>query len=71
MVGRSYKEGKTFDLFLKELEEGSGTRYSPALVGLFSVPEVKNDLSALLVTCRDENYRNAFRLLQEMERHGE
>ena len=71
VVGRSYKEGKTFDLFLKELEEGSGTRYSPALVGLFSVPEVKNDLSALLVTCRDENYRNAFRLLQEMERHGE
>ena len=67
-VGRSYKDGKTLDDFLEELRAGSGTRYAPYLVELLSVPEVKEDLDRLLVTCRDENYRKAFHLLEELER---
>lgn len=65
-VGRNYKEGKTFEQYLGELEEGKGTRYAPYLVDLLQNPNVKSDIENLLNTARDDNYRKTYMLLKQL-----
>ena len=63
-VGRSYSSGKTFGDFVKEVEEGSGTRYAPFLTELFAHSEVKSDIEYLLREGREKLYRETFYLLK-------
>ena len=67
-VGRSYKEGKPLETILEELRAGSGTLYAPYVVELFEDPEVVEDVSAILQTGREENYRKAYAALKELSR---
>ena len=70
-VGRSYSKGKTIEEFAKEIEEGAGTRYAPWLVELVRDEKVLSDLRFILTKGREENYRNAYILLKEVnEREG-
>ncbi|MBR5968876.1 MAG: HD domain-containing protein [Lachnospiraceae bacterium] len=62
-VGRSYKAGKTLAEFAQELKEGAGTRYAPYLVPLFEDEAVLAKLQRILTEGRDENYREAYRIL--------
>ena len=66
-IGRSYKEGKNFDSFLKELHEGSGTRYAPFLERLLQEPAVRKDIETELTAGREDNYRKAFHTLKADE----
>ena len=70
-IGRSYNEGKTLADFIKELKEGSGTRYAPYLPGLFRKKEVQEDLTYLLTEGRQMNYRDTFLLLREVQEMAE
>lgn len=64
-VGRSYKTGKTLEDFIGEVQEGAGTRYAPYMAELLLIPEVQSDLRKVLKGGRDENYRKAYRMLEE------
>ena len=66
-VGRSYNRGKTFDDYYTELKEGSGTRYAPWLVTLFSRPGVREDIDFLLTEGRDQNYHDTYLLLKSVQ----
>ena len=66
-VGRSYKEGKTFDHFLSEVHAGNGTRYAPYMAELLADMDVRADMEMLLAKGRDENYREAYRLLSRYQ----
>ena len=66
-IGRSYKEGKSFDSFMEELREGSGTRYAPFLERLLKEPAVRKDIETELTTGREDNYRKAFHILKADE----
>ena len=70
-IGRSYNRGKTLEDFQKELEEGSGTRYAPFLPGLFQKPEVREDLEYLLTEGRQNNYKNTYLLLRDVQEMAE
>ncbi|MBQ6733341.1 MAG: HD domain-containing protein [Lachnospiraceae bacterium] len=63
-VGRSYKTGKTLEDYIGELREGRGTRYAPYVVDLFEDEAVQADLTRILTEGRDENYREAYRILK-------
>ena len=67
VVGRSYKDGKTLDQFLEELNEGSGTRYAPYLSDLFTEPAFRAEIEYLITKGRAENYRKAYFLLKKNE----
>ena len=69
-VGRSYNHGKTMEDYLKELEEGAGTRYAPWLPELFHNPETNADVRYLLSDGRAKLYRDTFRILSEMNAKG-
>ena len=62
-VGRSYKRAITYDDYLREVHEGSGTRYAPYLAGVLSNPDVRRDMEHILSQGRDENYRKAYHIL--------
>ncbi len=70
-VGRSYNTGKTFDDYLAELTEGSGTRYAPYLAELFSLPEVREDIEYLLKDGRSANYLEIYMLLDGVQTREE
>ena len=70
-VGRSYNHGKTVDDFLRELAEGSGTRYAPYLLELFGKEEVKEDIDYLLTSGRQNNYRNTYLVLKKVQEDAE
>ncbi len=70
-IGRSYNRGKTLEDFQKELEEGSGTRYAPYLSKLFQKPEVQEDLQYLLSEGRQNNYKNTYLLLRDVQEMAE
>lgn len=70
-IGRSYNEGKSLDDFLKELIEGSGTRYAPYLPGLIQKKETWEDLNYLLTEGRQMNYKETFLLLREVQEMAE
>ena len=65
-IGRSYSQGKTFDMYRKEVEEGAGTYYAPFLPELFSREECREDISYLLGQGRERMYRETYRLLKRM-----
>lgn len=63
-IGRSYKPGKTLDSFLEEVRADNGSRFAPYLAELVEEPDVRADLESILSYGRDENYRNAYRLMK-------
>ncbi len=65
-IGRSYNRGKTIDDFVEELKEGTGTRYAPWLIELFSKEMVRADLEYLLTEGREQNYRGTYDLLKSV-----
>ncbi len=65
-IGRSYKQGKTLDEFIRELEEGSGTRYAPFLLELFRDEDVYEELNFILIIGRDEKYRHTYKTLSSL-----
>lgn len=65
-VGRNYKEGKTLDEYITEIEHDSGTRYAPYVVSMLRDKEVYDELKELLEKDRDENYRKTYDLLKEL-----
>lgn len=67
-VGRSYRKGKTFEDFQKELSEEAGTRYAPWLPELFADPLTNADVRYLLEEGRKMLYRETFHLLKEITR---
>ena len=66
-VGRSYNKGKTLDDYIKEVREGSGTRYAPWLLELFDREDVCAELKKLLTEGREETYRDTYRLLKKVK----
>ena len=64
-VGRSYKRGKSLKQALKEIREGSGTRYAPWLAELLDQEAVLQEIKTILTNGREDNYRNAFHILNE------
>lgn len=64
VVGRSYKEGKSFAEFLQEAREEKGKRFAPYLVDLLEDEAVQKDIESILLAGRDENYRNAYRIMK-------
>jgi HD-GYP domain-containing protein (c-di-GMP phosphodiesterase class II) len=70
-VGRSYNRGKTIDDYVKEVREGSGTRYAPWLIDLFDREEVRRDMDFLLTTGREETYRDTYLLLKNVKEKGD
>lgn len=65
-VGRSYKAGKTLDDYIAEIRSFSGTRYDPFAVELFNDKEIYDGVSFLLSEGRNENYREAYRVLKNL-----
>ena len=65
-VGRSYKAGKTLDDYIREVREGSGTRYAPFLVPLFEDAVFRTELEHILNEGRRENYHKAYHVLKEL-----
>ena len=63
-VGRSYKTGKNLEDYIREVQEGAGTRYAPYMAELLQLPEVQSDLRKILKGGRDDNYRKAYRILE-------
>ena len=66
VVGRTYKIGMTPEENVEELRAGRGTRYAPYVVDLFEDPKIVEALHLLLEEGRDENYREAYRVLKEL-----
>ena len=65
-VGRNYKQSKELDTYIRELEDGRGTRYVDYLVDLIKDEQLYNEIELLLENNRDENYRKTYRLLKEL-----
>ena len=66
-VGRSYKKGKSLEELIDEFREGRGTRYAPYVVDLFSDKDILSEVSDILETKRDINYREAYNVLKEYD----
>lgn len=64
-VGRNYKNAKSLDEFIGELIEGRGTRYADYLVELIQEEDVYDEISNLLETARDANYKKTYYILKE------
>ena len=62
-VGRSYNTGKTLDDFVKEAEEGAGTRYAPFLAEILRDEDTHRDIKWILEEGRQKVYRETFRTL--------
>ena len=66
-VGRSYKKGKSLEELIEEFREGSGTRYAPYVVELFSIPEVLEEVRDILEKQRDENYIETYSVMKHYD----
>ena len=66
-VGRSYNKGKKLSGFIEELREGAGDHYAPWLPELLSDPLAAADVDYLLQKGRQQNYRNVYYLLRNMQ----
>ncbi len=66
-VGRSYNKGKKLADFIGELREGSGDHYAPWLPELLSDEKTAADIEYLLLNGRQQNYRNVYYLLRNMQ----
>ena len=69
-VGRSYSTGKKPDEIFLEIQEGAGTRYSPAIAALFADCKVREDLTHILNNTRRSDYRDTYMLLKELQERG-
>jgi|GEM_PF-7022945 len=65
-VGRSYKKGKSLEVVIDELREGSGKFYAPYVVELFEDPKVVEDVRRILSEGREDNYRKAYETLSSL-----
>ena len=63
-VGRSYRAGKTFNEFCREIRPELGTHYAPWLWPLLNGAD--SSIRNLLKNGRKETYRNTYYLLREM-----
>ena len=70
-VGRSYSRGKTLEEFVREVEEGAGTRYAPYVAEILRKPETYADIEYLLAEGRKQIYKDTFAILKDMFRRGE
>ncbi len=66
-VGRSYNKGKKLSGFIEELKEGAGDHYAPWLPELLSDEDAAADVEYLLQNGRQQNYRNVYYLLRNMQ----
>ncbi len=66
-VGRSYNRGKKLADFVEELKEGAGDHYAPWLPELLSDERAAIDIEYLLLNGRQQNYRNVYYLLRNMQ----
>ena len=66
-VGRSYNRGKRFSDFVAEIGEGAGDHYAPWLPELLSDEKAASDIKYLLKNGRQQNYRNVYYLLRNMQ----
>ena len=62
-IGRSYNRGKSLDEYIKEVEEGSGTRYAAGIADLLRKPEVHSELEMILSRKREDFYKKAYQML--------
>ncbi len=62
-IGRSYNRGKTLDEYIREVEEGRGTRYADYLSDLLQRPEVKAELERILIRRREDFYKKTYYML--------
>lgn len=67
-IGRSYNTGKTFDEFLREVDDGAGTRYASYFPQLLRNKEVRRDLYYVLSEGRKDKYRETFHILRSMQK---
>ena len=65
-VGRSYRNGKTFEEFEKEVADAAGTRYASWAPALLADPEVRENLLFLLTEGRIKIYRETYLLLRSV-----
>ncbi len=65
-VGRSYRNGKTFEEFEKELIDGAGNRYASWAPELLSDKKVRKDMEFLLSEGRISVYRETYLLLRSV-----
>ena len=65
-VGRSYRKGKSFEEFEREVSESAGTRYAPWLPELLKEPAARKDIIYLLTEGRSRIYKDTFRLLRSI-----
>lgn len=65
-IGRSYSKGKSLEDVIGEFKKGSGTRYAPYVVDLFSDDDVISDIREILDNGRQENYKKAYNMLHEV-----
>ncbi len=66
-VGRSYNKGKKLSGFVEELREGAGDHYAPWLPDLLSDEKAASDIEYLLLNGRQQNYKNVYYLLRNMQ----
>ena len=65
-VGRSYKNAKTLDDFIREITPEAGTHYAPWLTELLSKEDVRRDIEHILTEGRRQTYQQTYDLLQKM-----
>ena len=65
-IGRSYNDGIELEDYIKEVKEGSGTRYAPYMAKILELPEVVEDMKYLLTEGRKKVYRDTYRLLSRV-----
>lgn len=59
-IGRHYNKPKTLDALIEEFKQGSGTRYSPAIVDLFEDKTVRDYINNIITNERIIIYLNVY-----------
>lgn len=65
-VGRSYTGSKRPSEIIKEIIEGSGSRYSPKVAACLEDGKAQTEIIYILENVRRENYRETFKLLKSV-----
>ena len=65
-VGRSYTGGKRPAEIIKEIIDGAGSRYSPAVAACLEDTKAQTEVVHILENVRRENYQNTFLLLKSV-----
>lgn len=64
-IGKAYADAISLDDALKELREGEGTRYSPDVVDLFTIPEIYEKAKEILGEEREKIYISCAKEIME------